>query len=106
MKLIFLASALSIIWYMRYHKLVRRSYDKDQDIFPHYLLVLASFIFALFIHHKFTIMEVYIYIQIMWTFSLYLEAVAILPQLVLLQKTRNIDNLTGQYIFLLGYLLF
>ncbi|CAN1146872.1 ER lumen protein-retaining receptor B [Linum perenne] len=96
MKLIFLASALSIIWYMRYHKLVRRSYDKDQDIFPHYLLVLASFIFALFIHHKFTIME------IMWTFSLYLEAVAILPQLVLLQKTRNIDNLTGQYIFLLG----
>ncbi|CAN1242601.1 ER lumen protein-retaining receptor B [Linum perenne] len=100
MKLIFLASALSIIWYMRYHKLVRRSYDKDQDIFPHYLLVLASFIFALFIHHKFTIME------IMWTFSLYLEAVAILPQLVLLQKTRNIDNLTGQYIFLLGYLLF
>ncbi|CAN1242592.1 ER lumen protein-retaining receptor [Linum perenne] len=42
------------------------------------------------------------YNQIMWTFSLYLEAVAILPQLVLLQKTRNIDNLTGQYIFLLG----
>lgn len=39
----------------------------------------------------------------MWTFSLYLEAVAILPQLVLLQRTRNIDNLTGQYVFLLGY---
>jgi ER lumen protein retaining receptor len=41
--------------------------------------------------------------QVMWTFSLYLEAVAILPQLILLQRTRNIDNLTGQYIFLLGY---
>lgn len=41
--------------------------------------------------------------QVMWTFSLYLEAVAILPQLVLLQRTRNIDNLTGQYVFLLGY---
>lgn len=39
----------------------------------------------------------------MWTFSLYLEAVAILPQLVLLQRTRNIDNLTGQYVFFLGY---
>ncbi|KAF3457699.1 hypothetical protein FNV43_RR02357 [Rhamnella rubrinervis] len=38
----------------------------------------------------------------MWTFSIYLEAVAILPQLVLLQRTRNIDNLTGQYIFLMG----
>lgn len=43
--------------------------------------------------------------QVMWTFSLYLEAVAILPQLVLLQRTRNIDNLTGQYVFLLGYAL-
>lgn len=41
--------------------------------------------------------------QVMWTFSLYLEAVAILPQLVLLQRTKNIDNLTGQYILLLGY---
>lgn len=41
----------------------------------------------------------------MWTFSLYLEAVAILPQLVLLQRTRNIDNLTGQYVFLLGYIV-
>ncbi|CAB4292007.1 unnamed protein product [Prunus armeniaca] len=40
--------------------------------------------------------------QVLWTFSLYLEAVAILPQLVLLQRTRNIDNLTGQYVFLLG----
>ncbi|KAF8388422.1 hypothetical protein HHK36_027092 [Tetracentron sinense] len=40
--------------------------------------------------------------QVMWTFSFYLEAVAILPQLVLLQRTRNIDNLTGQYVFLLG----
>lgn len=41
--------------------------------------------------------------QVMWSFSLYLEAVAILPQLVLLQRTRNIDNLTGQYVFLLGW---
>ncbi|XP_028118214.1 ER lumen protein-retaining receptor-like [Camellia sinensis] len=40
--------------------------------------------------------------KVLWTFSLYLEVVAILPQLVLLQHSRNIDNLTGNYIFLLG----
>ncbi|PQQ12176.1 ER lumen protein-retaining receptor [Prunus yedoensis var. nudiflora] len=51
---------------------------------------------ALVINERFTFKEV------LWTFSLYLEAVAILPQLVLLQRTRNIDNLTGQYVFLLG----
>jgi hypothetical protein len=50
-------------------------------------------------------MTIYFYLinQVMWTFSIYLEAVAILPQLVLLQRTRNIDNLTGQYVFFLGY---
>nr|KAJ0215235.1 hypothetical protein LSAT_V11C300133020 [Lactuca sativa] len=31
---------------------------------------------------------------ICWAFSIYLEAVAILPQLVLLQRSGNVDNLT------------
>jgi len=34
--------------------------------------------------------------------SIYLESVAILPQLTLLMRTENIDNLTGNYVFLLG----
>ncbi|CAI9260791.1 unnamed protein product [Lactuca saligna] len=38
-------------------------------------------------------------VQICWAFSIYLEAVAILPQLVLLQRRGNVDNLTGQYVF-------
>ncbi|XP_047310522.1 ER lumen protein-retaining receptor-like [Impatiens glandulifera] len=96
MKIIFLASSFSIIWYIRRHKIVRRSYDKEQDTFHHFLLMIPCFLLALFIHEKFNFKEV------MWTFSLYLEAVAILPQLVMLQRTRNIDNLTGQYVFLLG----
>ncbi|XP_022964264.1 ER lumen protein-retaining receptor-like [Cucurbita moschata] len=96
MKLIFLGSSLSIVWYMRRHKVVRRSYDKDQDTFCNQYIVLPCLLLALVFNHKFTFKEV------MWTFSLYLEAVAILPQLVLLQRTRNIDNLTGQYVFLLG----
>ena len=40
--------------------------------------------------------------ELAWSFSIYLEAVAILPQLVLLQRTKNVDNLTGNYVFLLG----
>ncbi|KZV34862.1 Endoplasmic reticulum retention defective 2B, partial [Dorcoceras hygrometricum] len=96
MKLIFLGSSFSIVWYIRKHKIVRRSYDKDQDTFRHYFLVLPCFLLALIINEKLTFREVF------WAFSLYLEAVAILPQLVLLQRTRNIDNLTGQYVVLLG----
>nr|GLL43796.1 ER lumen protein-retaining receptor-like [Ipomoea trifida] len=80
----------------RHHKTVRRSYDKQHDTFRHLFLVIPCLLLALVINDKFTFKEV------MWTFSIYLEAVAILPQLVLLQRTRNIDNLTGQYVFLLG----
>ncbi|CAN6486486.1 unnamed protein product [Victoria cruziana] len=96
MKIIFLATSVCIVWYMRYHKVVKQTYNKDQDTFRHYFLILPCFALALLVHRSFTVME------ILWTFSLYLEAVAILPQLVLLQRSSNIDNLTVNYVFLLG----
>ncbi|KAK6936555.1 ER lumen protein retaining receptor [Dillenia turbinata] len=96
MKLVFFGTSIGIVWYMRYHKVVKQTYNKDQDTFRHYILVLVCFVLALLIHPSFDVMEV------LWTFSLYLEAVAIFPQLLLLQRSRNIDNLTGNYIFLLG----
>lgn len=96
MKLVFLGTSIGIVWYMRYHKVVKQTYSKDEDTFRHYFLILLSVLLALLIHRAFNVIEV------LWTFSLYLEAVAILPQLVLLQKSRNIDTLTGDYMFLLG----
>lgn len=41
-------------------------------------------------------------LQIFWAFSIYLEAVAIAPQLILLQRHRSVENLTGWYVFSLG----
>ncbi|CAL1410438.1 unnamed protein product [Linum trigynum] len=96
MKMVFIASSLAIVWCMRRHPLVRRSYDKDLDTFRHYFLVGGSFVLALLWHEKFTFLEIF------WAFSIYLEAVAILPQLVLLQRSGNVDNLTGQYVLFLG----
>ncbi|KAK6289364.1 hypothetical protein POUND7_000905 [Theobroma cacao] len=99
MKLVFIGTSICIVWYMRYHKVVKQTYSKDQDTFRHYFLIPPCFLLALLIHRDFNVMEV------LWTFSLYLEALAIIPQLVLLQTSRNIDNLTGNYIFFLGYVL-
>lgn len=59
MKFIFLGSSFSIVWYMRRHKVVRRSYDKDQDTFRHVLLVLPCLLLALLIHERFTFREVF-----------------------------------------------
>ncbi|XP_050385979.1 ER lumen protein-retaining receptor-like isoform X1 [Argentina anserina] len=95
-KLIFIATSFATAWYMRYHKVVKHTYNKDQDTFRHYYLILVCLVLALLIPHGFTVL------QVLWTFSIYLEAVAILPQLVLLQSSKNIDNLTGNYVFLLG----
>ena len=58
MKLIFLGSSFSILWYMRRHKLVRRSYDREQDTFRHYFLILPCLVLALLINEKFTFKEV------------------------------------------------
>ncbi|XP_022548380.1 ER lumen protein-retaining receptor A-like isoform X1 [Brassica napus] len=96
MKVVFIASSLAIVWCMRRHPLVRKSYDKDLDTFRHQYVLLACFVLALLLHEIFTFQEVF------WAFSIYLEAVAILPQLVLLQRSGNVDNLTGQYVLFLG----
>eukprot|EP00197_Chlamydomonas_leiostraca_P012206 CAMPEP_0202868522 /NCGR_PEP_ID=MMETSP1391-20130828/10925_1 /ASSEMBLY_ACC=CAM_ASM_000867 /TAXON_ID=1034604 /ORGANISM="Chlamydomonas leiostraca, Strain SAG 11-49" /LENGTH=190 /DNA_ID=CAMNT_0049548703 /DNA_START=148 /DNA_END=720 /DNA_ORIENTATION=- len=96
MKCVFLASSFTIIYLIRYHKVIKVTYDRDQDTFRYYFLVLPCLVLAFVLNNERTVMEV------LWTFSIYLEAVAILPQLVLLQRTQNIDNLTGNYVFLLG----
>ncbi|KAK9826479.1 hypothetical protein WJX81_003460 [Elliptochloris bilobata] len=96
MKLVFLASSATIVYYMRFHRVVRNTYDKEVDTFRVVFLVAPCLLAALVINQEFTPLEV------LWTFSIYLEAVAIIPQLVLLQRTQNIDNLTGNYVFLLG----
>ena len=90
MKIVFIVSSLAIVYCMRLHPLVRRTYDRELDTFRHYFLVGASFFLALILHEKFTLQEIF------WAFSIYLEAVAILPQLVLLQRSGNVDNLTGK----------
>lgn len=61
MKIVFIASSLAIVWCMRRHPLVRRSYDKDLDTFRHQYVVLACFVLALILNEKFTFQEVFSY---------------------------------------------
>lgn len=58
MKLVFIGSSLAIVWCMRMHRAVKRSYDKELDTFQHHFLILASFVMALLLHEKFTFLEV------------------------------------------------
>jgi len=64
-------------------------------------LIVPCFLLALVIHEAFTVMEV------LWAFSVYLEAVAIVPQILVVHKMASqnrgfIENLTSHYVFTLG----
>ena len=56
-KLVFVGTSIGIVWYMRYHKVVKQTYSKDEDTFRHYFLILPCFVLALFVHLDFTVVE-------------------------------------------------
>lgn len=58
MKLVFIGSSLAIVWCMRMHKVVKRSYNKELDTFRHDFLLGGCFVLALLINEEFTFQEV------------------------------------------------
>lgn len=74
MKLVFIGSSLAIVWCVRFHRVVRRSYDRELDTFRHYFLVGGCLLLALFVHEKFSFREVSL-ISIMGLFWFYLKGV-------------------------------
>lgn len=94
MKVVFIASSLGTL-YLMYLKF-RATYDHNHDSFRIEFLLVPCVILALLINHDFTVLEV------LWTFSIYLESVAILPQLFLVSKTGEAESITSHYLFALG----
>ncbi|XP_044252594.1 ER lumen protein-retaining receptor [Tribolium madens] len=94
MKIFFLASSFATV-YLIYVKF-KATYDHNHDTFRIEFLILPAVILALLINHAFTPLE------ILWTFSIYLESVAILPQLFMVSKTGEAESITSHYLFALG----
>ena len=80
LKVVFLSTSYATIYLIRNQ--YKHTYDKENDTFRMIFLVVPCFITACFINYYPNPQE------ILWTFSIYLEAVAIMPQLFLLQKTE------------------
>jgi ER lumen protein retaining receptor len=94
MKVLFLGSSIATV-YLMFVKF-RATYDKNHDVFRIELLIVPAFVLALLVNHEYSVME------IMWTFSIYLEAVAIMPQLFMLSRTGSAETITAHYLFALG----
>lgn len=94
MKVFFIVSAAGTV-YLMYLKF-RATYDGNHDTFRVEFLLLPVAALSLLLNHEFTTMEV------LWTFSIYLESVAILPQLFMISKTGEAETITSHYLFALG----
>ncbi|KAI5959423.1 erd2 [Candida pseudojiufengensis] len=94
LKIIFIASSIYTVYVMIYK--YQKTITNHVDTFPVKYLIGGAVIASLIFTHKYTPSE------IVWSFSLWLEAVAILPQLYILQRTGEAENITTHYIFALG----
>jgi len=94
MKIVFIGTSCATI-YLMYMKF-RATYDSNHDTFRIELLLLPVAALGLLVNHEFTVLE------ILWSFSIFLEAVAILPQLFMVSKTGEAESITSHYLFALG----
>lgn len=118
MKLFFIASSCYILYLMRYRfrsaaSLVytflslsnhlfyllfcsRPTHDPSIDTFRIEYLVGPCFVLGLIFNYGFNFTEIF------WSFSIFLESVAILPQLFMLQRTGEAETITTHYLAALG----
>lgn len=94
MKVVFIGASYATL-YLMYAKF-KATYDRNHDTFRVEFLLIPVTLVALLVNHEFSPLE------ILWTFSIYLESVAILPQLFLVSKTGEAETITSHYLFALG----
>ncbi|KAI3676343.1 hypothetical protein L1987_85949 [Smallanthus sonchifolius] len=95
-----LASLLSTAWviYMMRFKLYV-TYNQHLDRTPKFCLMIPCAIMAVLVHPNSSIS---LLTKMMWAFSVYLEAILVLPQLHMMQRTQMIEPFTALYVFALG----
>ena len=83
---------------IRYLKPWRDTYQQKDDVFPRWYLVVPAIILAFIpgLHDRFTVLEV------SWSFSIYLEALAVIPQLKMSRKCGEIEMYMLVYLLLLA----
>lgn len=95
LKFVYLGSSAYVLRLMTSDYKATRS-PSNVDTFKVQYLIGFSALLALILHLHFTVLE------LLWSFSIWLESVAILPQLFMIQRTGKAETMTTHYIFALG----
>ncbi|CAB9512806.1 lumen protein-retaining receptor [Seminavis robusta] len=102
MKVLYILSTASIVYTIRFQEPIKSTYDQSQDTFMHWKFAVAPCALVALITQLITDGTTPHLFKMLWTFSIYLEAIAIVPQLIVLQRYGEVENLTGNYIFFMG----
>ncbi|KZT69646.1 ER lumen protein retaining receptor [Daedalea quercina L-15889] len=94
MKIFFISSSCFVLYLMKGR--YRPTNDPSIDTFRVEYLLGPCALLALIFHYRWSFLEV------LWSFSIFLESVAILPQLFMLQRTGEAETITTHYLAALG----
>ena len=97
MKILFVGASCATVFLI--FKKFPSTYDGNHDTFRIEIPLIGCFALSMlpWFHYAFTPLEV------LWAFSIYLEAVAIMPQLFMLTKTGSAENITSHHLFALSF---
>lgn len=97
MKLVFITTTAYLIYLMRLKAPVCTTYERSQDSFQYEIaFLIPAALLGVVTAEEHTIADM------LWTASIWLESVAILPQLVLIQKMKEVENLTSNFVGCMG----
>ena len=97
MKLLFIGASGFILYLMHFQPPYKNTYDrKNEDVFPHFYLIIFALVMSLIINKNYSLWG------ITWSFSLWLESVAVFPQISIIAKTNGIFSYTAHYLASLG----
>jgi ER lumen protein retaining receptor len=105
MKVVYIGATLFTVTLIKCTEPYKTLYNPSQDSFPHWKYAVVPCVFLSFVVHMIGSISDGFGFNLQewaWTFSIMLESVAILPQLVVLRKYRLVENLTGKFVFFLG----
>ncbi len=97
MKILFISADLFILYLMHFNPNFKKTYDrKNEDTFPAHWLIVFAIIMTLIIPKNYTLWG------LTWSFSLWLESVAVFPQISIVANTNGFFLYTGHYLAALG----
>eukprot|EP00762_Andalucia_godoyi_P002380 ANDGO_02689.mRNA.1 ER lumen protein-retaining receptor len=95
LKILFLGASYSVVYLMMVK--YKRTYEADSDTFNIWYIIAPCAAFGVVFHHPWLS-----FFEVLWSFSIWLESVAILPQLFMLQKRGEVETMNAHYVFTLG----